>query len=136
MPLINWSNRYVTGIQEIDTQHKELVRIINELYDAMKQGSANDKISGILDFLTKYTIEHFQAEEKLMRGYAYPALAAHKVEHDALVKQVTEFFKKKDGSKLALTLELSKFLSDWITKHILGHDLAYVPFFKAKGIAK
>lgn len=136
MSLINWSDKYVTGIQEIDNQHKELVRIINELYDAMKQGSANDKTSGILDFLAKYTIEHFQTEEKLMRGYAYPAFTQHKAEHDKLVKKVQELLQKKDGAKLILTLELSKFLSDWLTQHILGQDLAYVSFFKAKGLVK
>ncbi|MFC2136627.1 hypothetical protein ACFLTE_00480 [Bacteroidota bacterium] len=35
IPKIEWKNSFSVDIEEIDNQHKQLVRIINELYDRL-----------------------------------------------------------------------------------------------------
>ena len=35
---ISWNDKISVGIQEIDEQHKRLVALINNLYDAMVEG--------------------------------------------------------------------------------------------------
>ncbi len=36
MAFIEWSEKFLTGVKEADEQHKKLVEVINELYNAMK----------------------------------------------------------------------------------------------------
>jgi hemerythrin len=38
--LFVWDDNYRTGIDEIDRDHKGLVNLINDLYEAMQDGSS------------------------------------------------------------------------------------------------
>ena len=49
MGFIEWSDKLVTGVKECDEQHKKLVSLINEFYDAMKQGKGKDVLDKMLD---------------------------------------------------------------------------------------
>lgn len=42
MAFINWSDKLSVGVQQMDMQHKRLVELINELYEAMNSGKGND----------------------------------------------------------------------------------------------
>jgi hemerythrin len=129
MALFNWSTQYETGIFIVDTQHKKLVDAINNLHDAMKDGKGKEKAEATLDFLVDYTIQHFTAEEGLMKQKNYPDFVSHKAIHDRLVSEVKEMRTKYLEGKI-LTMQLSSFLSDWLKNHILGTDKKYVPFLK------
>lgn len=129
MALFNWSAQYETGIFIVDTQHKKLVDAINTLHDAMKDGKGKEKAEATLDFLVDYTVQHFTAEEGLMKQKNYPDFVNHKAVHDKLVSEVKEMRTKYLEGKI-LTMQLSSFLSDWLKNHILGTDKKYVPFLK------
>ncbi|KJU82799.1 hemerythrin-like, metal-binding domain protein, partial [Candidatus Magnetobacterium bavaricum] len=66
MPFIVWNDNIGLGIREIDDQHKALIDIINNLFDAMSAKRANEILSGIFKELIDYTRYHFSAEEGLM----------------------------------------------------------------------
>lgn len=53
-------------------QHKKLVSMVNEMYQAMSQGKGNDVVGKVLNDLIAYTRTHFAAEEKLMQTNGYP----------------------------------------------------------------
>ena len=55
------------GIPQIDTQHKGLVRLINDLHAAMSAGQGIQKVGKILDELVHYTEEHFSYEENMLK---------------------------------------------------------------------
>jgi hemerythrin len=129
MALFNWSAQYETGIFIVDTQHKKLVDAINILHDAMKDGKGKEKAETTLDFLVDYTVQHFSAEEGLMKQKNYPDFVNHKAIHDKLVSEVKEMRTKYFAGKI-LTMQLSSFLSEWLKNHILGTDKKYVPFLK------
>jgi hemerythrin len=63
-----WSDKYSVGIKTIDSQHQELVNIINRLFDAVTNHEADKVINSILDALMDYTKTHFALEELLMQG--------------------------------------------------------------------
>ena len=77
MGLIKWNSFYSVHIDELDEQHKELIHLINEMYDAMKNGKGTDALGSILSELVEYTKYHFDAEEKLFLQYGYPEREAH-----------------------------------------------------------
>src|SRR4051794_35003410 len=93
--MFEWKKDFATGIGSIDAQHQSLFAIGRELYAAMSEGQGRAVIGRILERLVQYTTVHFAHEERLMKLHGYPDFAAHKAQHDALVKQVlalqTEF---------------------------------------------
>ncbi len=135
MPLINWDDSYSVGIKKIDEQHKGLVKLVNELHDAMSQGAATSVLSKVLGSLVDYTIIHFTTEEELMRTYDYPDLTRHKAEHDKLTSQVKDFQEKFGQGKSTITYELMDFLSDWLINHILDTDKKYSSYMASRGVS-
>ncbi|TVM32323.1 bacteriohemerythrin [Oceanidesulfovibrio marinus] len=133
-PLIVWSDKLSVGIDSIDDQHKILVDLINELNEAMKQRKANEAIIDVLDRLKNYVVEHFANEEKLFDRYGYPETKSHKEIHTMFVDKVVEFDKALKAGSVTLSMEIMKFLKDWLTGHIMGTDKKYVPFLKEHGV--
>jgi hemerythrin len=134
MPLMNWSGALSVGVHEIDEQHKKLVEMLNQLYEAMQKGQGKDVLGSLLAGLAQYTVKHFAAEERAMQRAGYADLAAHKVEHEALTKKVLDFKQRFDGGTSMITIELMNFLKGWLTSHIQGSDKKYGPVMNGVGI--
>src|SRR5664279_673859 len=129
MAIANWSNRYVTGIGIIDTQHKALFEAVNKLGASFKAGTSKTQAKECLDFLVKYTFEHFQTEEKYMREMGYPELSSHRVLHADLMGKAKDLqAKRKEGTPI--TMDVTVFLADWLKHHINEDDMGYVAFMK------
>jgi hemerythrin-like metal-binding protein len=136
MPLMTWTDRLSVGVKVLDEDHKRLIAMVNELYDAMQAGQGREALGRILDGLVRYTKEHFVREEKFFAQSGYPATAPHKQEHDALTQQVIEVQRKyAAGSAATLTLEVLQFLKKWLINHIQGSDQKYRAHLNARGIS-
>lgn len=129
-----WKDHYATGIPSIDSQHRRLVGLINELFLAMKEGKGNDILGKVLNDLAAYTKTHFAHEEKLFAEHRYPKAAVHIREHQGLVQQVADVSKDLAAGKPVLTLRVMNLLKDWLNTHILGSDQAYAPFLRDRGV--
>jgi hemerythrin len=134
MPLFNWTEAYSVNIMVIDTQHKQLVNMINALHEAMREGKGNEIMGQMVNNLATYAVRHFAEEEKYLTQHAYPGLAAHKAEHEAFKKKVGDLQKKMGEQKFGLTMEVMNFLKDWLIKHILEVDQKYAPFLNERGV--
>ena len=132
--LIPWNQKLVLGIPAIDDQHKELVRLINSLYGAMKIKAGASEAGKVLDELSRYTSYHFKFEENLFDKFHYPATAEHKKAHQELVAKVVHFQQEFHQGRAGLSMDLMYFLTDWLKQHILQTDKAYTPFFKDKKV--
>jgi hemerythrin len=125
MPLIQWNNKMSVGLEEIDTQHKKLVDIINKLHDALKTNSYEKELKTIFTELIDYTKYHFSTEEQILEKAEYKDLENHKIQHK---KFVTKMLRMKDRcyqGKEEISVELSSFLSSWMIGHILHSDKDY-----------
>ncbi len=134
MALIAWSDSLSVKVKQFDDQHKKLVDMVNQLFDAMKTGKGSQVMGDILKQLISYTQTHFAAEERLMKQYGYPDMEAHKKEHNALVMQVLDLQKQFQEGKAVLTQNVLTFLRDWLSWHIQGDDKKYGVFFNGKGV--
>ncbi|RNC70703.1 MAG: bacteriohemerythrin [Desulfuromonadales bacterium] len=135
MALITWSDGLSVKIKQFDDQHKKLVEMVNQLFDAMKAGKGNQVMGDILKQLIAYTQTHFAAEERLMKQYGYPGFEEHKKEHNTLVLQVLDLQKQFQEGKAVLTQNVMTFLRDWLSKHIQGDDKKYGVYLNAKGVS-
>jgi hemerythrin len=48
------------------------------------------------------------------------------------VAKVLEFTKEFEQGRAAISMDLMRFLTDWLKNHIMKTDKAYAPFFKEK----
>ena len=132
--LFTWKDSYKVGIAKIDAQHYTLVSLLNKLHQAMMEGKDRAALTGILDDLIGYTKIHFGTEEQLMQKNSYPGFAKHRAEHASLANKVLAFRRDFQAGKVALSIELMRFLKDWLKSHILGSDMQYSPFFRERGV--
>lgn len=135
MSLMEWNEKLSVGVPSIDAQHKKLVAMLNELYDAMQAKHSQEALGKVLDGLISYTASHFKYEEELFAKTGYHDASEHKKEHDDLTKQVLAVKKKyQEGASTSLSMEVLNFLRKWLLNHIQGSDKKYGPHLKAKGI--
>ncbi len=134
MPLITWSTALSVKVTEMDNQHVKLIDLINKLHDAMRSGKANDEVRVVVDQMINYAQSHFRDEEKLMLSNKYPGYNHQKSEHDAFIKKAQEFKQDLSIGKVAVSVSVSTYLKDWLTKHIQVEDRQYGPFFNSRGI--
>jgi len=134
MALMQWSDRLSVGVKEFDDHHKKIVALINDMYDAMMKGEGKEKMGKVLTELVGYVGTHFAAEERTFKTHGYPDVAAHKVEHDKLTKQVIDFGNQFKSGKAVVSNELMTFLKDWLMTHIMGTDKKYTKFLNEKGV--
>ncbi|MEI2770611.1 MAG: bacteriohemerythrin [Candidatus Competibacter sp.] len=131
---VEWSNELSVGIEEIDSQHKILVNLLNEIHEAIQQGCTLEATRDIINRLDEYTRVHFAVEESLMRILHYPDYERHKEEHDQLAARLAGMREKLNDGKATLGFELAQLLKNWLTKHIMEVDQRYVSHFLSRGI--
>lgn len=134
MALLTWSDKYSVGVKSMDNQHKAMIQMLNELYDAMMEGNALCITGPLLQRLVEYTKIHFSSEEQLMEANGYPNLAAHHTRHLQLIDEVEKHIESYERQDLFMPIPLLHFLRDWIATHIQKEDRHYGPFVNQHGI--
>lgn len=134
MQRIDWDESMSVGVEELDSQHRHLLRMFHGLEEAMKAGHGRDELVRLMHGLTEYAIEHFGAEERLMQTTKYLELAEHNAEHRQFIAQILEFNRKHKQGNVLLTTEMMLFLRDWIITHIRDTDQRYKSHFVSVGL--
>jgi hemerythrin-like metal-binding protein len=134
MLAINWNERYSVDIAEIDKQHQKLFALINQLSESMKAGKTAASIGKIFVELVNYTDQHFKFEEDLFKKHGYLGAPSHLKHHNDLREKALALKAKQESGSLIVTVELLKFLVEWVNKHILEEDKQYSAFLLSKGV--
>ena len=124
-----FTDKYKTGIDLVDKEHRRLFEIIKETNDLIQNDLLHDKYDEIMRLLVDlkdYTQFHFADEEMLMEKMHYPELAAQKRAHTAFVERLVEIdlseLDDMDNNQQTYLLELIQFLLGWLSNHIIGMD--------------
>jgi len=128
--IVVWDEKYATGIQLIDSQHKELISLTNELFQACLDGenTVKDVFKETMGRMVDYVRFHFGAEQELLQRVKYPDYQEHKKQHDTLVMQILSTVKEyNEGKKLAPN-QFVRTLRDWILGHIAHYDKLYASY--------
>jgi len=135
---IPWKKEYSVNIPEIDEQHQNLIRMINDLHKVIIQESDRGTICEVLERLIHYTRTHFADEEILMRNCDYPRYEAHKARHDEFIRDVEAFQRRttiSQGSEQLVGMEMLFKLKDWLVDHILVMDMDYSSHLQRRNAA-
>ncbi len=122
MSLIEWKDEFNLGIEEVDSEHKVLVALINALHDAMLAGTGRaDVVEGISEIYTLVSA-HFEREEAFMRETRYMAYAEHKEDHEVLLDDLREIIDQVRSGAGYAEERLSADLQFWFSDHFSTHD--------------
>ncbi|MCL2285063.1 MAG: hemerythrin family protein [Firmicutes bacterium] len=133
-----WSKNYETGNINVDGQHKELFRLVQQVLDADAFSDTNEIVETVVGFLSDYAVRHFAAEEALMLESDYPLYSKHKLQHDDFVKEVVLFINRlsAEGSTISISETINGFVIEWLKSHIMGSDKAMADFYKEWEMSK
>ncbi|MBF0456366.1 MAG: hemerythrin family protein [Nitrospirae bacterium] len=133
-----WHESLETGVEKIDSQHKEIFARISTLISAdienMKAEDREVALHKLLRFLGGYVIDHFKTEEEFMTKAHYPEYDEHKKEHMEFLKSyssLVRMFEKEGATDLIVTATQNQAV-DWLIKHIKGTDQKVTAFLKSK----
>ncbi len=131
---IEWSDDLSTGVDIIDSQHKELIKRINMLVEAMDKGRGREEVSRMVGFLGSYITKHFNMEERLMRRYGYPERNAHVDAHNEFIDDYKAFKDRIEGkgASSALATSTHRWLRSWLIDHISMTDRLFGGFLNVK----
>ena len=132
-----WSPNLALGIPLIDGQHRNLVERLEGLLRALQSDRPEHDLRQCLDFVDRYTHEHFHTEERFMAMHSFPGLGAHQKQHrefQATVVKARRFIESNPRSDQSAQLVRS-LLVNWYLHHIRGADQEYASFFRGKDLA-
>jgi hemerythrin len=124
MTQITWEERFNTGIEVIDFQHKKIVDMLNDLHRASIK-SETDAASEILKRMREYVTEHFSFEEELLRAANYQFTEAHIKLHQRYIERLDNLSQRHHAGE-SVAKEMSQFLTQWLVHHIGHEDQDYV----------
>jgi hemerythrin len=133
MAWFEWDDSFLTGVGEIDEQHHQLVALIDGFYGKMRTAAPQAGVVRLLKGMIDYTRSHFETEERWMREYSYPGLDAQIAQHAQFVAKVQDITDRFVTGHMVLSLEITSFLRDWVSQHMLGMDKEMGRFLTARG---
>ncbi len=139
MAHFTWDDSFSVGIEQLDKQHKNIVRGINALSDSMEEGTKTKKtLFKLFRALKAYTDVHFSFEEDLLKKSHYPELDAHLHEHQQFIQNLETLQNafESDFEKVNIEIKMMDFLKDWLINHIMMMDKKYTKHLQKKGVNK
>jgi hemerythrin-like metal-binding protein len=124
-----WTKKLSVGVKEIDEQHKDLIKIINET-NLLVGGSYEDKVKEEVNELLAFARVHFTTEENYFKKWNYPFANEHIIEHEKLILKVLQFSQRFQTEGKNILKDFLLLLKDWLENHIKKHDFKYRDYIK------
>lgn len=124
--MYEFKDEFLTGIEQIDNEHRRLFEIADELYVLKNEEFIPDKydnIRQILGELKDYTITHFAHEEEYMESIGYKRLFTQKIQHAEFIKTIDERdLDSIDENQDGAIDDILETVTEWLVNHILHQD--------------
>ena len=133
MATTHWSPNLSVGVTEIDSDHQELIALMNALDEEVEGAAAHATITMRLDALIARTEEHFRREEEIMRQEHYPDVEHHARVHRALIEEIREL---RQGHLAGTDIgpEVADFIKRWLISHIMESDKHLGGYLEGRGL--
>ena len=122
MALLCWKTEYSVGVLSVDDEHRELIELINLLYERMDARSSPSEIEFSLGEIHKAITIHFRDEERLMLAASYDQYDAHKIDHDQLLDELNTLMDAFVTDPVQGSDRLRDEMSTWFMQHFATHD--------------
>ncbi len=122
--LLNWSDDYLIGVEELDYEHKDLFEHLNMLQLELAADTNTENIQRILEEIFVRIVAHFALEETFMHEHKYAKVVEHKSEHEDYLENMRDIIGKFSATTDVDELDrLFARLRKWIINHVLHSDV-------------
>ena len=122
MTLLQWKPEYSVGVDSMDDEHREMIDLINDIYERLESDSNVEQIEACLGDIFSTISMHFALEEKMMRSSNYAEYQAHKDDHENLLDQIRDLMDDYDADSSTGAVKLEQSLSGWFAGHFSTFD--------------
>ena len=130
MGFFDWKEEYSVGINAINTQHKIIIELMNDLFESVRDDREDLIIEEVLQELIKYSKYHFGLEKTIFEKYNYPKLDDHLKEHRYFIEKIELFMNELSTNKQVVPIETLDYLKNWFQNHMMKTDVDYSKYFK------
>jgi len=124
--VFKWKNDFVTGNEELDNQHKEIFKQVNELYELFSDTKKYHKqISEKVISLKTVLIKHCYTENELFEKYDIAGKEEHLKAHDEIIKTINDF-ENYNFSPLIVALLLCDSIINYFLEHFPKYDKNFI----------
>lgn len=122
MSLLQWVAGYSLGIASVDHEHRQMIDLINRIYEQIEQSASSEAIEAGLENIYAGIAAHFALEERYMREVGYAEYEAHKENHEELLDEIRDLMDCFADDPAAGRKRLKKSLARWFTEHFATFD--------------
>ncbi len=124
MSLVQFDPVLLTGVEDIDAQHRELFQRIGQLLEASRTRRSREEVVRLLEFLGRYVVEHFAEEERIMADARYPKIEGHRAEHHQFMREleILRHELKTEGPTNLFVIRVGNRVTEWLRGHIYRTD--------------
>jgi hemerythrin len=136
--IVEWNDSLLTGVDEIDRQHRILVNTLNEVAARVSEYSGDRRIDQVTRDLLAFAAYHFETEEQLMALHGYDAAEPeearlHNLQHLGFSERVIALRAAAEDGKPASLAAFLGFLKGWLINHIGTTDQRLGDFIRSRG---
>jgi hemerythrin-like metal-binding protein len=122
MAFLEWSPDFSVGVAAVDYEHRNMIEMINCLYEQMDKRNDASTIANFLGEIHAGIAAHFAFEENLMKNAAYREYEDHKEDHEELLDRIRELMDCYADDPVAGGNRLRQELADWFGQHFSTFD--------------
>jgi hemerythrin len=125
-----WRPSWELGIESIDADHREMVRLINRLSDPADPASLSNRLLDLISHLRR----HFRDEEVFLESIRYPQAMEHAREHHVQLAELV-VLRRIVGDSNASALDPAELrgIKDWFFNHVIAEDRRFAAFYRGIG---
>jgi len=139
--LLVWRDVWLLGIDELDADHREMVRLLNELFGCEEPSPANaapgaegdteqERLRDRLDAVLTHLRSHFQREEAFLTAIGYPRPEQHRREHALEMAELVDLRRSITATDAhCLSESAAEGIKRWFFNHVIAEDRTYADFY-------
>ncbi len=131
MPFMDWNRDFALGVDALDLHRIAYIKILNEFYKTVMEDDAQLEAGPLLRKLKEEMQESHSVEEKLLERIQYPWLAEHRQQHRGFAERICNFELRHEQGDHAASIQVPRFLLEWLYQHMLREDQRYLSYLAA-----
>jgi len=128
---LDWEDGMSVGVESLDVHHRQTMRRIRHLANAVSEGSV-DNIRSSLRFLQGYLAGHHAEEERWMDDAGYPGAREHARLHGELLERIRAAREEEPRVPEMRVREAAAAVARALEAHMRFEDLKLGRFFTAR----
>ncbi|MEI8199123.1 MAG: diguanylate cyclase [Eubacteriales bacterium] len=129
---IEWLEKWNSGNDVIDKDHRILIELTNKLIEFTFQDTSADIVGEQINLILAHIVSHFEKEEQILQRLAYPGYEEHLQSHKGLLRESAVIKEKYNKENSHITDLISFLAGKVVIGHLLMMDTKFFAYTQAE----